>query len=134
MYRIMVVRMPKAIGNTVTDYQNVYPFETVNQGAVGNTMILPLDKDRGIKTYYDRTFNLNTGFSAIGSGGKESHMKKSLWIRRKASRPVVYNQGIAQIVNSPLLLYVIPYDSFGTLFTDNIASFAMHYRLYYKDM
>jgi hypothetical protein len=40
MYRIMVVRMPKSIGGTVTDYQNVYPFETVNQGAVGNAVVL----------------------------------------------------------------------------------------------
>jgi hypothetical protein len=132
MFRVMVVRMPKAIGITRVEYNNIYPFETVNQGAVGNTLLLPLDKDRGIKAYYDRTFSFPQ--VNVTQGGKEVHKKISLWIKKKNAGPVIYNGTAAnQIVNSPLLLYVIPYDSYGTLITDNIASVAMHCRMYFKD-
>ena len=50
----MVVRMTKSIGVTVTTYNNVYSFQLSQTGVCVNGMILPLDKDRGIKTYYDR--------------------------------------------------------------------------------
>jgi hypothetical protein len=38
---------------------------------------------------------------------------------RKESRDIVYDSATQNIVNSPLLLYVIPYDSYGTQITDN---------------
>lgn len=136
IYRVMIVRMPKAIGGTVTAYNNVYPFQTVDQGAVGNHLMLPLDKDKGIKAYYDRLHYVERGISQKNPGGAglESHKTVSLWIKKKNSRPVIYSGGANVIVNSPLLLYVIPYDSFGTLITDNISSCAMHYRIYFKDL
>ncbi len=71
---------------------------------------------------------------SITATGKEAHSLVSIWLKRKDARPIVYNQGTNNIINSPLLLYIIPYDSYGTLISDNIASYAFHYRLYYKDM
>lgn len=134
-YRIIVCTMPKAIGGTTTTYTNVYPFQTANLGANGNTMLLPLDKDRGVKALYDRLVNTNVGFSnRSGPGGAETHFYKKLWIKRKRSNPIIFNGNAADIVNSPLLLYVIPYDSKGTLITDNIASMGYYCRMYYKDL
>ena len=36
-------------------------------------------------------------------------------------------------MNNPLAVYLIPYDSYGSLTTDNIASIAWTMRLYWKD-
>jgi len=136
MYRIMVVRMPKAVTGTVVTAANTTPFETTTPlGATGNAMILPLDKDRGVRALYDKVINLQTGFSAISAGqGKECHRYLKLWIRSKNPRDIIYENGGATIVNNPLLVYVIPYDSYGTLVTDNIASLSYYARLYYKDI
>ncbi len=71
---------------------------------------------------------------SISATGNEAHSLVNIWLKRKGAHPLVYNQGTNNIINSPLLLYIIPYDSYGTLITDNIASSAFHYRLYYKDM
>ena len=71
---------------------------------------------------------------SITATGNEAHSLVNIWLKRKDARPIVYNQGTTNIINSPLLLYIIPYDSYGTLITDNIAPYVFHYRLYYKDM
>jgi hypothetical protein len=49
------------------------------------------------------------------------------------SNVLFYDSATQNIVNSPLLLYVIPYDSYGTLITDNIASYSYSMRMRYKD-
>ena len=135
MYRIMIVRMPKSIGATVTTSNNVDPFQSSQLGATGNRMITPLDKDRGVKAYYDRVFTTNVGFSYdnINSRGLEVHKLVNIRLRRKNAREIIYDSAAQNIVNSPLLLYVIPYDSRGTLVTDNIASYSYYMRMYYKD-
>jgi hypothetical protein len=114
MYRVMVLRMPKSIGATITTRSNVYPFQLSQLGASGNTMILPLDTDRGVKAYYDRVFTTNL---AVTGNGRESHMLVKINLLRKESRDIVYDSATQNIVNSPLLLYVIPYDSYGTQIT-----------------
>lgn len=135
MYRIMVLRMPKAIGGVITTKDNVFPFQLSQLGATGNTMILPLDRDRGIKPYYDRVHNLQVGFSYANgvNQNKECHKLVRISLRRKQSREIVYDSAAQNIVNSPLLLYVIPYDSWGTLITDRIASYSYSMRMRYKD-
>jgi hypothetical protein len=130
MYRIMVLRLPKSIGGAITTRNNVYPFQQSQLGATGNAMILPLDTDRGVKAYYDRVFTTNL---AVTGNGRESHKLVKVNLRRKQSRDIVYDSATQNIVNSPLLLYVIPYDSFGSLITDNIASYSYSMRMRYKD-
>lgn len=136
MYRILIVRVPKTVAGVATG-NSFDPFQTVNQGSTGNKMLLPIDVDRGVKTLYDRVFNLQVGNSQIISGslfGKECHVYKKLWIKRKKAGPIVFDGTGQYIVNNPIIIYVIPYDSYGTLTTDNIASLSLHCRLYYKDI
>ena len=134
MYRIIIARAPKSLQGSLTTYQ-AYPFQTANLGSTGNNMLLPMDSDRGFKALYDRIYNTNHGltqFSAVS--GRECHMYKKLWIKRKNSRPIVYDGSGTFIVNNPLLIWIIPYDSYGTLTTDNIASCSYFVRMYYKDV
>ena len=138
MYRIIICKMPKSIGATLTTSSSTYIFQAAQLGASGNTMVLPLDFDRGIKPYYDRVHNLQTGTSFTASGSitavqKECHKLIKLKIKRKRPGNVVFDSAAQNIVNAPLALYVIPYDSYGTLVTDNIASYSYQMRMYYKD-
>jgi hypothetical protein len=62
-------------------------------------------------------------------------MYKKLWIKKKNARDIVFDStGSNQIVNNPIHVWVIPYDSYGTLTTDNIASLAYQGCVYYKDV
>jgi hypothetical protein len=63
---------------------------------------------------------------AAHPANKEKHRVIKLWIKRKNSRKILYSTD-GNIVNSPLSLYIIPYDSYGTLVSDNIASCAFAY-------
>lgn len=135
MYRIIICKCPKTVNNTVVTSNNTYPFQLSQLGACGNTMLLPLDTDRGFRSYYDKTFNLQVGNSSITTpAGKECHKKISIRLSRKSQSLVVYDSATQNITNNPLLMYILPYDSFGSLVTDNIASCAYSMRMYYKDM
>lgn len=135
MYRVMVIRAPKTITNLVTTY-NVNPFQVSNLGGTGNTMLQPIDQDKGFKALYDRVYTCQAGVSgtlAATSTNREYHRYVKLWIKRKRSREIQFgDNGI--IVNNPLMVWVIAYDSYGTLTTDNIASCSYWSRLYYKDL
>lgn len=137
MYRIMVIRAPKAVSGALVGFDTIDWFEQANLGSTNNRMILPLDKDRGAKAYYDKVVNINQGNAGVGgnAAGKEGHKLVKLWIKRKSSSPIVFESATNnRIVNNPLLFYVIPYDSFGTLVTDNIASCSYFCTMYYKDV
>jgi hypothetical protein len=142
MYRIIVATTPKAIGGTAVTNTNVDPWDDLQVGSNGNKMIRLIDKDRGVRTLYDKVITHNAGYSATASTGyspnmlaRESHMYKKLWIKKKNSRDIVYDStGSNQIVNNPIHIWVIPYDSYGTLTTDNIASLAYQGCIYYKDV
>jgi len=135
MYRLIVATTPKAIGGTAVTSTNVDPWDDIQLGSNGNKMIRMLDTDRGVKVIYDRVFNLNQAF--VGGSNlpqKEGHIYKKLWIRKKQARTIVYDStGSNQIVNNPIHVWLIPYDSYGTLTTDNIASMAYQGCVYYKD-
>ncbi len=102
MYHILLVRVPKTIGAVVTLYNNQYPFQVPDQGKTGNSLILPLDSDRGFKAYYDKIVSCQVDISQGPSGGKEYHRTIRMWIKKKNSRPVVYNQGQQKIVHNPV--------------------------------
>ena len=51
-----------------------------------------------------------------------------LWIHGKSSERILFESG-GNIVNNPLLLCIIPYDAYGTPYSDNIASCFYHCRL-----
>lgn len=134
MYRLIVARVPKAINGTATTSINVDPWDDVQLGSNGNKLIRTLDKDRGIKALYDKVFSVERGNAVSGVSLKESHVTKKLWIKSKRSRDIVYDStGSNQIVNNPIMVWLIPYDSYGTPQTDNVASCAYQGTIYYKD-
>lgn len=138
MYRVMVLVLPKTYNNarvTAGSIDIAAPIWT--GGGNGNYMCLPIDTEKGIKVLYDRVFSNEKGSSNILPGtNKECHIFKKLWIkRRKGSSAIRFESNGAQdILNKPLAVYCIPYDSYGTLVTDNIASCAYVTRMYYKDI
>lgn len=146
MFRIIVCVLPKVYNAVVTGSQ-FDPFQIPNSGVLGNRMLYPLDKDKGVKALYDRVVTFNLGFSASSLGvlgpppvssannyAREGHLLKKIWIKSKKARDIVFDTVSVDIVNRPVAVYVIPYDSFGTQTTDNIASVAGFMRMYYKDV
>lgn len=135
MYRVIVCRAPKAIAGALTAF-DTQPFDTATLGSTSMKLQLPLDQDRGFRALYDRVIRLESGTSGTAAGvNKECHKQIKIWIKRKKSRPIVYNNSASlDIVNNPLMFYVIPYDSYGTVFSDNIASCAYYARMYFKDI
>lgn len=139
-YRIIIAKVPKQLAGVVTTASSITnPWEADETGSVGNKLIMGLDKDRGIKALYDRVVRAEWGANVSEAAGtvsrKECHTFKKIWLRNKKNRDIVYDSTNAQqIVNNPILLWVIPYDSYGTLTTDNVASCAYRGTLYYKDV
>lgn len=133
-YRIIVAIVPKIVGGDIT-IPRFDPFQIPNSGLLANYMITASDQDKGVKFLYDRVINVqqNVAFSDAGHA-REIHAYKKIWIKRKRSRDIVFDTTSLDIVNKPLAVYVIPYDSWGTLNTDNIASCAGFMRMYYKDI
>jgi len=136
MVRIIVAILPKVVGATLTTPQ-FDPFQVANSGTgLGNNMLLPADTDEGVKFLYDRIHrSSNQSWSGVGGTGlKEQTKVIRLWIKRKRSRPIMFNDDDSQIVNKPMAVYAIPYEQYSTLTTDNIASLAGYMRMYYKDL
>lgn len=132
LYRVVVCVLPRMYSGAVVTGGSIDPGVTVNAGAVGNYLCLPWDKEKGIKVLYDRVIS-NEFKGGLVTTNKESHKLVKIWVKRKRSRPICYDRNEA-LVNNFMALYVIPYDSYGTLTTDNIASCAQFYRLYFKDL
>lgn len=138
LYRIIVAILPKVYNNTVTTVGNFDLFAVMNAGTSNSTIASVIDREKGIKVLYDRVISNEKGFSAYATGvggdqdGREAHKLVKLWITRKRSKLIKYDS-IGNVLNNPLAVYVIPYDSYGTLQTDNIASCTWTMRLYFKD-
>lgn len=134
MYRIIVARLPKEYDGTIVTAQ-WNPFQS---SPTLNSMILAADKDKGVKFLYDRLIRMSgTQYAGNQSGNwssREYTRVKRMWIRRKNSRPIIFNQNLQKIVNNPIAVYVIPYEQYSTLQTDNIASVSVRARIYYKDL
>jgi len=137
MYRLIVAILPKLVGTTITS--NVFdPFQIATNGTTGNNMLLPPDKDLGVKFLYDRvhTFSQEYGFPAAGQTLKEKTKLIKLWIRRKRQSPIVFSGPLVgtTLMNKPLAIYCIPYEQFSTLTTDRVGSWSGYMRMYYKDI
>jgi len=131
MVRLIVAILPKVVGGAITDYA-FNPFQLANQGIMNNNMLLPADKDKGVKFLYDKIHKLPGPYE--NGGSKETTKFIKLWIKRKRSRDIIYDTTSSDIVNKPLAVYAIPYEQFSTLQTDNIASITSLMRMYYKDV
>jgi len=131
--RIIVAVLPKLVNGIITTAQ-FDPFQVANSGLNNNNMLKYPDTDVGVKFLYDRVHRLSGATCYNGINNEEQTSIVKLWIKRKKSRDIVYNTAALDIVNKPLAIYALPYEQFGTLTTDNIASLAGEMRLYYKDI
>lgn len=138
MYRIIAGIFPKYYAGTAFNGSNLTLYPAPNAGADGNNMSTMVDSEKGIKVLYDRIHNVNAGYSGnantapLAGAGKEAHKMIKIYIKRSKSRQLVYDVNGA-LVNNIFAMYVIPYDSAGTLQTDNIASVSCWYRMYFRD-
>lgn len=133
MCRIIVAILPKVVGGIITTYA-YNPFQIANSGVMNNNMLLPADKDKGVKFLYDRVHRMPTGQALQVSGQREVTKNIKLWIKRKRSRDIIFDTTSNDIINKPLAIYAIPYEQFSTLQTDNVASITSLMRMYYKDV
>lgn len=136
MCRVVVAILPKVLGTTITTAR-FDPFQSVNSGTCGNYMLLPPDTDKGVRFIYDRIHRMPPQqVSNVDGPGTKKEMTKivRLWIKRKNSRDVTYDTSGVDIINKPLAIYIIPYEQYSTLNTDNIASITGNMRMYYKDV
>jgi hypothetical protein len=119
-YRVIICRVPKSFAGVISTANNVNIFAQPQQGTVFpvNDILCPLDKDQVIKTYHDRVHHRTNPNS---SSTKESKQLVKIWLKRQGGRAIVYDNVSQNIINNPLSMYVIPYDSYGTLVTDNIS-------------
>ncbi len=69
-----------------------------------------------------------------GPGNKECHLFNKLWIKRKRANKIKYARQTGEVEYKFVAVYVIAYDIYSTLTTDNIASSAYNATLYFKDV
>jgi len=135
MYRVIVAELPKCVGPDVTS-SRFNPFQIPDHYAEGNVMLLPPDTDKGVRFLYDKTFKLSDGggwWSNPSEGMRKEPTKCiKLFIKNKRGN-ITFDTTAQNITGKPLAFYVIPYEQYSTLTTDNIASCAAYMRLYYKD-
>lgn len=135
-FRVVVAILPKIFGGSIVTSQFANTFQISNQGTCNNTMLLPADQDAGVKFLYDKLHYPSNGFVAARAAGgltKEPTKCVKLWIKRKKAGPIVFDTTNSTLVNRPLAIYVIPYESFGTSQLDNVARVDGFLRMYYKD-
>ena len=133
--RIIVAVLPKAFGGAVTPY-DWDPLQAPNSGVLGNTMLFPADKDKGVKFLYDRIIRCGTQEALEPSnytGVKEMTAWKRIWIKPKRGTKIRFDTTSSTIQNKPIAIYAIPYEQYSTLTSDRVATCAAFVRLYYKD-
>jgi len=128
MYRLVVCKYESSITPTSS---------LIFKGANPNKMMDNLNKEK-ITIVYQKIFSLQTGMSAAGDAagnpfvGKECHTYRKIWIPLN-NKKVLYDDGGQVPKFTDYLFTITPYDSYGTLTTDNVASYAFEYNLYFKD-
>lgn len=135
MVRLIIAVLPKTNNASITT--NVFnPFQSVNNGVLGNNMLRMADKDKGVKFIYDRIYQITPTMNVEVPGvvRKEKTKVIKLWIKRKRANDIVFDASTNEIVNKPLAVYAIPYEQYSTIETDNVTSLAGQMRMYYKDV
>lgn len=126
-YRIIAVSVPK-------DQATAGAPTGLFENAVGNKLIDYINTDQ-YKVLYDKTIHIGSDSGRSTSNGAEQTRKVQFYLPFK-NRKVRYegdNGTVPKYQNNIISFGVIPYDSFGTLQTDNVSSMACSYRFYFKD-
>lgn len=140
-YRFVIGTIPQSVNGTQITQSNCVQFvwKQADQGSLANSCILTADKEFGTRIIYDKMWTNKIGYSeqshraVVGAGGCEHHIVKKFWLKPKRSAIVQYQDGQGGSRGRLLFQFVVAYDSYGTLLSDNIASFAWSIHLYWKD-
>jgi len=100
-----------------------------------NRMIAYVNKEK-YRVLYDKLLQPPAGDYSLESGAtlKERSRLVKINLPQKMKKIVyVTGSGVPKYDRNHLRVAVIPYDAFGTLVSDNIASFAYNLRFYFKD-
>lgn len=123
MYRMVVFRYQS---------QSVPTLASCFTGANGNRMMDQIDKEY-ITVIYQKIFNLQNNIAfADAAHTREAHTYRKIWIPLR-NKKLVYNNGGTIPKFTDIGFFIVPYDSYGTLTTDNISSYAFEYQFYFKD-
>jgi len=129
MYRLIIFKYTR---DTTLSLSNLL------KGAVSNNIMDDVNKER-ITVVYQKIFNLQVGYSAFAYSavptetyGREAHKYLQVWIPFK-NKKIHYNDGGHDPKFFDYGFALIAYDSYGTLTTDNIASYAWERKFYFKD-
>lgn len=136
LYRVIVVILPRLVGTTAPSATNLDLFKACDVGTNNSTLTAEINVENAKKVLYDRIWSMERGSSNILPGtNKETHMLRKLWIKPKGSMNMIFDDAAGNNHQSNFIaFYCIPYDSYGTLQTDNVASMAFHLKLYWKDI
>ena len=139
LYRVIFVVLARTVGVTVPTYNNIDLFKATDVGTNNSTIGADINTEYVKKVLYDRVWSNEKGTSTNFTNGgwtqRESHIFRKIWIKAKRARPIEYLDGNGNYhKNNMFACYVIPYDSWGTLQTDNVASMAFNVKLYWKDI
>ena len=118
--------------------QSTPPTSVFKSQGTSNRMIRDLDTEK-LKIIKVKMFNIQLGMSGAPSGGyassnlKEGHryIKYYLPLKNARIRYIADDSGTPR--NYDYGISVIPYDSYGTLTTDIVASYAQNIKFYFKD-
>lgn len=126
LYKIIVFKY-----KANTTLANPEPYE--NQGT-SNYLIRDLNVER-FKIVKVVNFRITTSAQRITTtdvfNGAEGHKAVKIWIPLK--RKIKYESGSSVPFGWDYACSIVCYDSYGTLTTDNIASYAVNRKLYFKD-
>lgn len=119
--------------------QSTAPTTIFKSQGSSNLMIRDIDIEK-LKVIKVKMFNLNTGnMVEQGSGGtanwqrKEAHKYMKIYLPLKNQKIKYIADDSGTPMKSDIGFCVIAYDSYGTLTTDIIASYAYNCKFYFKD-
>jgi len=114
---------------------NTVPTAPYYAQGTSNYMIRDIDVEK-YKIIKIVNFNLQTSAQKLVTGdtfgGAEGHRAVSVWLPMN-NQQIVYENGTGYPRMQDIAYSVVCYDSFGTLITDNIASYAVNRKFYFKD-
>jgi len=130
LYRVIIAVLPRSINGVIPNGSNIDLFRVMDGGTNNSTMCGMIDQENVKKVLHDKVYHVQ---NATGYDTKEVHVLKKFYIKSKRPRPIRYLNNGTTHQNNFLGVWVIPYDSYLTLQTDNVASCAYVERLYWKD-
>lgn len=135
-YRIMIVRsQTDRTGNAPT-----LPPDFVPESIPGNgNLLFTSSNDESYTIVWDRTYRLEATNSVESGVVAPSYHETSRIINinyfiPKNQQKIIYHDGGSVPKKYVYIPYVVAYDSYGTLTTDNVASYAYTRKAYFKDV